>query len=365
MLAYIIRRVLLMIPTLFGIMVINFVIIHAAPGGPLEQLIAQIEGTAVGSTSRFTGAGGEISGSGQTTAVDENSSYQGRRGLDPDLIEDLKKLYGFDKPLWQRFVDMMGMYLVFDFGDSFFKGRPVVDLIIERMPVSISLGLWTFLITYLVCIPLGIRKAIRDGSRFDTWTSVVILAGSAVPGFLFAVLLIVFFAGGRYFDWFPLSGLHAENASELSWPAYIVDYFWHLTLPLTALLIGAFASLTMLTKNSFLDQIKQQYVSTARAKGLTESRVLYGHVFRNAMLIVIAAFPGAFVRILFTGSLLIETIFSLNGLGYLGFDAVINRDFPVIFATLYFFTLIGMVVKLISDITYTLIDPRIDFEGRA
>ena len=363
MLAYIVRRILLMIPTLFGIMVINFAIIHAAPGGPLEQLIAQLEGTAVGTTSRFTGAGGELSGSGQTTAVGEESSYQGRRGLDPELIEDLKKLYGFDKPLWQRFVDMMGKYIVFDFGDSFFMGRPVVDLIFERMPVSISLGLWTFLITYIVCIPLGIHKAIRDGSRFDTWSSVVILAGSAIPAFLFAILLIVFFAGGRYFNWFPLSGLVSENWSEFSWPEKILDYILHMTLPLAALLIGSFASLTMLTKNSFLDQIKQQYVSTARAKGLAESRVLYGHVFRNAMLIVIAGFPGAFLRVLFTGSLLVETIFSLNGLGYLGFDAVLKRDFPIIFATLYFFTLIGMFVKLISDLTYTLIDPRIDFES--
>jgi microcin C transport system permease protein len=365
MLAYIIRRVLLMIPTLFGIMVINFIIIHAAPGGPLEQLIAQLEGTAVGATERFTGGGGETTGAGQTTAVDDGGTYQGRRGLEPEFIEELKVLYGFDKPLHVRFFDMLGNYVLFDFGDSFFKGRPVVDLILERLDVSISLGLWTFLIVYMVCIPLGIAKAVRDGTRFDAWTSVVILVGYSIPGFLFAILLIVLFAGGRYFDWFPLGGLTSENWDSLSWPEKIVDYFWHLTLPLTAYIIGAFASLTMLTKNSFLDQIRQQYVSTARAKGLTERRVLYGHVFRNAMLLVIAGFPGAFIGILFTGALLIETIFSLNGLGLLGFEAAINRDFPLMFAVLYFFTLLGLVVRLISDLTYTIIDPRIDFEGRA
>lgn len=365
MLAYIVRRLLLIIPTLFGIMIINFVIIQSAPGGPLEQLIAQLEGTAVGATERFTGGGGEITGTQQPSTVGDQGAYQGRRGLDPKFVEELRKLYGFDQPWHVRFLDMMRNYAVFDFGNSFFKDRPVIDLILERMPVSISLGLWAFVITYLICIPMGIAKAVRDGSRFDVLTSAAILIGAAIPGFLFAILLIVVFAGGRYLDWFPLAGLVSDDWDAMSWPARILDYFWHLALPLTALLIGAFASLTMLTKNSFLDQIRQQYVATARAKGLTERRVLYGHVFRNAMLIVIAAFPGAFIRMLFTGALLIETIFSLNGLGYLGFESVINRDFPVVFATLYAFTLLGMLVKLVSDLTYTLIDPRIDFEGRA
>lgn len=367
MLPYIIRRLLLIIPTLFGIMVVNFFVIQSAPGGPLEVLIAQLEGTAVGATERFTGTGGETAGSqsNQTTDAAGGSSYRGRRGLDPDFIDDLRKLYGFDKPLHERFIQMMRNYVLFDFGNSFFKERPVVDLIIERMPVSISLGLWTTLIVYLISIPLGIAKAVSDGSRFDVWTSFVILAGNAIPSFLFAILLIVLFAGGRYLDWFPLRGLLSNNWADLSWPQLILDYFWHLALPLTALLIGAFAGLTMLTKNSFLDQIRQQYVTTARAKGLAERRVLYGHVFRNAMLIVVAGFPGLFIRILFTGALLIETIFSLNGLGLLGYESVINRDYPIIFATLYFFTLLGMLVKLISDMSYTVIDPRIDFEGRA
>jgi microcin C transport system permease protein len=365
-LAYIIRRLLLIIPTLFGIMVINFVIIQAAPGGPVEQLIAQLEGTAVSATERFTGSGGETAaGQGQQQATaGEGSSYRGARGLPPRFIEELEKLYGFDKPAHVRFFEMMGNYITFDFGNSFLSGRRVVDLIIEKMPVSISLGLWTTLIMYLISIPLGVAKAVRDGSRFDIWTSVVVLGANAIPGFLFAVLLVVLFAGGSFLDWFPLRGIVSENWEQLSWPAKIVDYFWHLALPITALVIGSFAGLTLLTKNSFLDQIRLQYVSTARAKGLTERQVLYGHVFRNAMLIVIAGFPSAFISILFTGALLIETIFTLDGLGLLGFQSAINRDYPVVFSTLYFFALLGLVMRLVGDLTYTVVDPRIDFERR-
>ncbi|MGH6940967.1 microcin C ABC transporter permease YejB [Hypericibacter sp.] len=357
MLAYIIRRLLLIIPTLFGIMVINFAIVQVAPGGPVEQTIAELEGRGISATERITSSGGETVG---TT----DSRYRGARGLDPEFIKEIEKLYGFDKPPLERFIDMMKHYVRFDFGDSFFKGRPVVDLVIEKFPVSISLGIWTTLLMYLVSIPLGIKKAVKDGSRFDIWTSVVIITGNAIPSFLFAVLLIVLFAGGSYLNWFPLRGLVSDNWGDLSWPQKILDYFWHLALPLTALLVGSFASLTMLTKNSFLEQINQQYVITARAKGLTERRVLYGHVFRNAMLIVIAGFPGAFIGILFTSSLLIEIIFSLDGLGQLGYEAVINRDYPIIFATTYFFTLLGLVMNLVGDITYTLVDPRIDFESR-
>jgi microcin C transport system permease protein len=363
MLAYIVRRLLLIVPTLFGIMVLNFIIIQAAPGGPIEQLIAQLEGTAVGATERFTGVGGETAQQAQQ-AVTEESRYRGARGLDPKFIKELERLYGFDKPAHERFLQMMSNYLVFDFGNSFLRQRPVVDLVVERMPVSISLGLWTTLIMYLISLPLGIAKAVRDGSRFDAWTSVVVLSANAIPAFLFAVLLIVLFAGGSFLNLFPLRGLVSDNWADLSWPEKIVDYFWHMTLPLTALVIGSFAGLTMLTKNSFLDQIRMQYITTARAKGLTERRVLYGHVFRNAMLIVIAGFPGLFVRILFTGALLIETIFSLDGLGLLGFQSTINRDYPVVFATLYFFALLGLIMQLVRDLTYTVIDPRIDFERR-
>jgi len=367
MFSYIIRRLLLIIPTLIGIMIINFVIIQAAPGGPVEQLIAQIQGTAVSSTARVSGAGGEISTtqSQQGASGNQVSTYRGARGLPPNLIKQIEIQFGFDKPPHERFLLMMRNYVMFDFGNSFFLGRPVVDLVLERMPVSISIGLWTTLLTYLISIPLGIRKAVRDGSRFDLWTSLVIFVGNAIPSFLFAILLIVVFAGGSYLQWFPLSDLHSKNAASLSWPAYILDYFWHLTLPLIALLIGSFASLTMLTKNSFLDQIRQQYVTTARAKGLSERRVLYGHVYRNAMLIVIAGFPSAFIGILFTGAFLIETIFSLNGLGRLGYQAIIVRDYPIIFGDLYFFSLLGLVMKLAGDLTYMLVDPRIDFESRS
>jgi microcin C transport system permease protein len=367
MFAYIVRRVLLMIPTLFGIMLVNFVIIQAAPGGPVEQMIAQIKGQAGGALERVTGAGGELAGGAQQqaqTAAGPVSQYRGARGIPPELIQELEQQFGFDRPAHERFFLMMKNFLVFDFGESFFRDRPVVDLVIEKMPVSISLGIWTTLITYLVSIPLGIAKAVRDGSRFDVWSSAFIIVGYAIPGFLFAILLIVLFAGGSYFDWFPLRGLTSENWSSLPWPQKILDYFWHIALPVTAMVVGGFASLTMLTKNSFLDQVNQQYVLTARAKGLSERRVLYGHVFRNAMLLVIAGFPSAFIGILFTGALLIETIFSLDGLGLLGYEAAIGRDYPVMFGTLYFFTLLGLIMGLIGDLMYTVVDPRIDFERR-
>jgi microcin C transport system permease protein len=367
MLAYIIRRLLLIIPTLFGIMVINFVVIQAAPGGPVEQLIQQLrEGGAPDVTARVSGtATGDLAGGGAGAgAEDVTSRYRGARGLDPEFVREIERMYGFDKPMHERFFQMMGQYLRFDFGTSYFRDQSVVDLVLEKMPVSISLGLWTTLLTYLISIPLGIRKAVKDGSRFDVWTSAVVIVGNAIPSFLFAILLIVLFAGGSFFDWFPLRGLVSDNWEQLSWPARILDYFWHLTLPLISLVIGAFAGMTMLTKNSFLDEINKQYVMTARAKGLTERRVLYGHVFRNAMLIVVAGFPGAFVGILFTGALMIEIIFSLDGLGLLGFEAALKRDYPVMFASLYFFGLLGLVMQLISDMMYVVIDPRIDFESR-
>ena len=368
MTAYIIRRLLLMIPTLFAIMVINFIVIHVAPGGPVEQIIAQLTGEGADITERVTRAGtGESLQQVQPgTSAGESSrtNYRGAQGLDPDFIKELEQRFGFDKPLHQRFFEMMKNYLAFDFGESFFRDRSVIDLVLDKMPVSISLGVWTTLLTYLICIPLGIAKAMRDGSRFDIWTSAAIIVGTAIPSFLFAIFLLVIFAGGSYLDWFPLSGLVSENWEQMSWSDKILDYFWHITLPIIAMTIGGFATLTMLTKNSFLDQINQQYVLTARAKGLSETRVMYGHVFRNAMLIVIAGFPGAFVGVLFTGSLLIEIIFSLDGLGLLGFEAAFNRDYPVMFATLYFFSLLGLLMNLIGDLTYTVVDPRIDFESR-
>jgi microcin C transport system permease protein len=362
MLAYIARRLLLVIPTLFGIMVINFVIVQAAPGGPVEQMIAQVRGEAIDPTARF--AGTDVGDAPRRAPGDEGTQYRGARGLDPDFIAEIERMYGFDKPAHERFFQMMGNYLRFDFGDSFFRDRSVVGLVLEKMPVSISLGLWTTLITYLISIPLGIRKAVRDGSKFDVWTSGVIVVGHAVPSFLFAILLVVLFAGGSYFQWFPLRGLTSDNWHQLSWPMAILDYLWHITLPVTALVIGSFAGLTMLTKNSFLDEINKQYVVTARAKGGSERRVLYGHVFRNAMLIVIAGFPGAFIGILFTGALIIEVIFSLDGLGLLGFEAALQRDYPVMFGALFIFTLLGLILKLITDLTYVIVDRRIDFETR-
>lgn len=355
MLAYIIRRLLLIIPTLFGILLINFLIIQAAPGGPVDQMIANLEG--------FEGATSRISGSAQGE-VASGSNYRGGQGLDPDIIAEIERMYGFDKPAPERFWMMIKGYLTFDFGESFFRDASVMELIKEKMPVSISLGLWTTVLTYLISIPLGIRKAIRHGSAFDVWTSSLIIVGYAIPGFLLAILLIVLFAGGSYFDWFPLRGLTSNNWAELTLSGKILDYLWHIVLPISAMVVGSFATLTMLTKNCFLDEIGKQYVTTARAKGLTEHRVLYGHVFRNAMLLIIAGFPSALISVFFTGALLIEVIFSLDGLGLLGFEAAINRDYPVMFGTLYIFTLLGLVVKLVGDIAYTLVDPRIDFESR-
>jgi microcin C transport system permease protein len=370
MAAYILRRLLLIIPTLFGILVINFAIIQVAPGGPVEQMIAQITGSDAGATARLGGGtGGDMGTAGRQAEIAGQGSgadvkYRGAQGLDPALIARIEKQFGFDKPAPERFWIMVRDYATFNFGDSFFKGRPVIDLILDKLPVSVTLGLWTTLIVYLVSIPLGIRKAVRDGTKFDTWTSAAIIVGYAIPGFLFAVLLIVLFAGGSYWDIFPLRGLTSDNWDDLTWIGKIGDYFWHITLPVVAMTIGGFASLTMLTKNSFLDEINKQYVMTARAKGLTEHRVLYGHVFRNAMLIVIAGFPAAFVSILFTNSLLIEYIFSLDGLGLLSFEALIQRDYPIMFGSLYVFTLIGLLMKLIGDLTYVWVDPRIDFETR-
>jgi microcin C transport system permease protein len=367
MFSYIVRRLLLIIPTLFGIMVLNFAIVQFAPGGPVEQTLARIKGTASDATSAITGNQSDLIRSQSQNVTDSGiiSKYRGARGLDPDLVKRIEKMYGFDKPATERFWIMIKDYATFNFGQSFFKGRPVVDLILDKMPVSVSLGLWTTLIVYLVSIPLGIAKAVRDGSPFDVWSSTVIVVGTAIPGYLFAILLIVLFAGGSYLELFPLQGLASPDADTLPWWEQVLDYFWHLVLPTTALLVGAFAGLTLLTKNSFLDQINQQYVVTARAKGLTERSVLYGHVFRNAMLIVIAGFPGAFIGILFTGALLVEIIFSLDGLGLLGYEAALNRDYPIVFGTLYIYTLIGLLTQLVSDIIYTIIDPRIDFEARA
>ncbi|MGE0151156.1 MAG: microcin C ABC transporter permease YejB [Reyranellaceae bacterium] len=372
MIAYIVRRLLLVIPTLFGIMVINFFIIQAAPGGPVEQVLARLQGTAVDATARISGGGGEQvpqaqqrQGRGGGGGEGPVGVYRGARGLDPAIVAKIEKEFGFDKPMHERFFLMMGRYLRFDFGESYFRSVGVIDLILEKMPVSISLGIWTTLLVYLISIPLGIRKAVRDGTPFDVWTSGAVIVGNAVPSFLFAILLIVLFAGGSFLQWFPLRGLVSDNWSSLTLFGKIVDYFWHMALPVLAMVIGGFASLTMLTKNSFLEEIGKQYVSTARAKGLSEKRVLYGHVFRNAMLIVIAAFPAAFVGVLFTGSLLIEVIFSLDGLGLLGFEAAINRDYPVMFGTLYMFGLLGLLMGIVGDLMYVVVDPRIDFEARA
>jgi microcin C transport system permease protein len=359
-----------MIPTLLGIMLINFIIIQTAPGGPVEQVIAEITGQGADITGRVTQTGaGETLGptplQGSTP-----SRYRGAQGLDPEFIKELEQRFGFDKPMYERFFLMMKSYIVFDFGESFFRDRDVVDLVLEKMPVSISLGLWTTLLVYLISIPLGIAKARRDGGRMDLWTSFVIVIGTAIPSFLFAVFLLVVFAGGSYLDWFPLRGLLSDEYVGVGFTgcvtsaACVGDYFWHITLPVIAMVISGFATLTMLTKNSFMDQLHLQYVLTARAKGLSEQRVLYGHVFRNAMLIVIAGFPGAFVSILFTSSVLIEIIFSLDGLGLLGFEAAFNRDYPLMFGTLFFFSILGLLMNLAGDLMYTVIDPRIDFEAR-
>lgn len=361
MAAYILRRLLLIIPTLFGIMVINFTLTQFVPGGPVEQILARIEGGG----DAFAG----ITGGGdqqvlETAGTELQGRYVGARGLPKEFIAQLEKEFGFDRPPLERFGLMMWNYVRLDFGKSYFRSISVVDLVLEKMPVSISLGLWSTLIAYLVSIPLGIRKAVRDGSSFDTWTSSVIIVGYSIPGFLFAILLLVLFAGGSFFQWFPIRGLTSDNWDQLSLPAKIVDYFWHITLPVVASTIASFATLTLLTKNSFLDEIKKQYVMTARAKGLSEGRVLYGHVFRNAMLIVIAGFPGLFIAVFFGGSLIIETIFSLDGLGRLGFEAAVNRDYPVIFGTLFAFGLLGLLMNILSDLMYVWVDPRIDFGRR-
>jgi len=364
--SYLVRRILLIFPTLFGIMLINFAVIQIVPGGPVEQMIAQMTGTAVESTARFSGGGeGELSSNFDASSIDNgDSKYRGAQGLDPDIIKEIEIMYGMDKPAHERFFKMLKSYIFFDFGESFFRDQQVTSLVLDKMPVSISLGLWTTLLVYLISIPLGIRKAIKDGSRFDIISSSIVTIGYAIPNFLFAVILIVFFAGGRFYDIFPLRGLVSENFEELSLISKIIDYFWHLALPLTAMIVSGFAGLTFLTKNSFIDQINQQYVMTARAKGLSEKKVLYGHVFRNAMLIVIAGFPSAFIGILFSSSLFIEVIFSLDGLGLLGYEAALTRDYPVIFATLYFFSLLGLIMGIIGDFMYSIIDPRIDFESR-
>lgn len=357
---YIAKRVLLLVPTLFGVILINFVIVQFAPGGPIEQIVAQVTTGGMSTTAGISGGGDTgVSSTAQDSTVSP-STY----GLDPDLIADLERQFGFDKPAHVRFAKMVWNYIRFDFGTSYFQDRPVLELIVERMPVSISLGLWSLLIIYSISIPLGVAKAVRDGAKFDIWTSSMIFVGYAVPGFLFAILLIVIFAGGNYLEWFPLRGLTSGNWSSMDWPDRIRDYFWHLALPVASLTIGGFATLTMLTKNSFLEEIGKQFVLTARSKGLTERRVLYGHVFRNAMLIVIAGFPAAFIGILFTGSLLIEVIFSLDGMGLLSYEAVIKRDYPILFGSIFIFTLVGLIMHLVGDLTYVLVDPRIDFETR-
>lgn len=372
--AYILRRLLLMIPTLLGIMVLNFVFVQWAPGGPVEQMIAKITGTGVDAGSRFTGTGGgELMGAGNNAQIQKgqgladsavSSRYRGAQGLDPELILQIEKLYGMDKPAFQRFFIMMGNYLTFDLGESFFRSKSVIGLVMEKLPVSISLGLWTTLIVYSISIPLGIRKAVQDGSRFDVVTSFAIIIGYAIPALLFAILLIVLFAGGSLLEIFPLRGLTSDGWEQMPWYQQALDYLWHITLPVIAMVIGGFASLTMMTKNFFLEEIGKQYVLTARAKGASEKRVLYGHVFRNAMLLIIAGFPRALLGILFTSAFIIEIVFSLDGLGLLGFESAMTRDYPVMFGTLYVFTLIGLIMGLIEDVTYALIDPRIDFSRR-
>lgn len=361
---YILKRLALMIPTLFGIMVINFLIVQTAPGGPVEQIIAEVTGENVDATARISGGGGGDLGASSSAGDTQMGGYEGARGLAPDFVKDLEKQFGFDKPMHERFFAMMWNYISFDFGTSYYQDRTVVSLVLDRLPVSISLGFWTLLITYGISIPLGIAKAVRDGTPFDIWTSAAIFVGYAIPAFLFAILLIVLFAGGNYWDIFPLRGLTSDNFTDLSAWGKVKDYVWHITLPVLAMVISGFATLTLLTKNLFLEEVTKQFVLTARAKGLTERRVLYGHVFRNSMLIVVAQLPVALVNVLFTGALLIEIIFSLNGLGLLGFEAAINRDYPILFGTLFFYTLIGLAMHLIGDLTYVLVDPRIDFETR-
>lgn len=348
----------MIIPTLLGIMIINFAMIQFVPGGPVEQIIAQLEGEG----DVFEGIAGGAAETAENLGGD--SDYVGSRGLSPEFIADLEKQFGFDKPPLERFLRMMWNYMRLDFGESYFRSIGVMDLVWEKMPVSITLGLWSTVIAYVVSIPLGIRKAVKDGSRFDTLTSALIIVAYAIPGFLFAIMLLVLFAGGSYWQVFPLRGLTSDNFGDLSLIGKIGDYFWHIALPVIASSISGFATLTLLTKNSFLDEIKKQYVVTAKAKGLAEARILYGHVFRNAMLIVIAGFPAVFIGVFFGGSLIIETIFSLDGLGRLGFEAAVARDYPVIFGTLFFFGLFGLLIGILSDLMYVFVDPRIDFDVR-
>lgn len=361
--AYLIRRLLLIVPTLWAIITINFFIVQIAPGGPVDQAIANMQ---FGQTTGMPGSAGEGEAHGRTAlnASPGDNQYRGSRGLDPEVIAEITKRYGFDKPLHERYFNMLWNYIRFDFGDSLFRSSSVIQLVKESLPVSITLGLWSTLIIYLVSIPLGIKKAVRNGSAFDIWSSTLIIIGYAIPSFLFGIIMIVLFAGGSYLDWFPLRGLVSPQFDTLPWYGKVMDYLWHICLPVLATVIGGFATLTMLTKNAFMDEIRKQYVVTARAKGLDEKKILYRHVFRNAMLLVIAGFPATFISMFFTGSLLIEVMFSLNGLGLLGYDATIQRDYPVMFGTLYIFTLIGLLLNILSDLTYTLVDPRIDFEGR-
>lgn len=367
MLHYILRRLALMIPTVLGILLVSFMIIQFVPGGPVERMIAQLQGHNADATARFSGGGGSETANAAMNATQmagQQSTYRGAQGLDPEFVKELERMYGFDKPAYERFGIMIKNYLRFDLGTSYYRDIKVTDLILEKMPVSISLGLWSTLLIYLICIPLGIKKAVKDGQSFDIWTSAAIFIGYAIPSFLFAILLIILFAGGRYLDWFPLRGIISDDWQSFPWWKIALDYLWHMTLPVIAVVMSGFAGLTMLTKNSFLDEINKQYVLTARAKGLTENRVLYGHIFRNAMLIVIAGFPSAFMHIFFTGSLLIEVIFSLDGLGLLRYESIINRDYPVVLGTLYIYALIGLVMTLLRDIIYVLVDPRINFESQ-
>lgn len=357
--AYILRRLILIIPTLIGILLVNFAIIQLAPGGPIDSVLAEMQD--VGSaTDRFTGGGSEAGSGGGGGEM----RYRGAQGLDPAFIAELERQYGLDKPVHEQFLLMLTNYATFNFGDSFFKSGSVAEIIWSKLPVSLTLGFWTLVATYAISIPLGIRKAIKDGEVFDAWTSMIIIIAYSIPTFLVGVLLLTFFAGGSYFQWFPLSGLTSDNWDQLSWAEKVADYFWHIALPVIAMSVSGFATLSLLTKNSFLDEIRKQYVMTARAKGLSEGQVLYGHVFRNAMLIIIAGFPAAFLTLFTTGALLIETVFNLDGLGLLGYEAIQKRDFPIVFGTLFIFSLAGLLANLITDITYTLVDPRIDFEAR-
>jgi microcin C transport system permease protein len=360
---YILKRLLLMVPTLFGIMLVNFAIVQVAPGGPIQQIISKMRGSGSDLENRLSGSGSDFGAQDQTLQEHHESSYRGAQGIDPEFIKDLEKQFGFDKPAHKRFFKMIGNYLTFDFGKSYFRDQTVLSLVASKLPVSLSLGLWTTLLIYLISIPLGIRKAIKDGSAFDVWTSGMVIIAYAVPSFLFALFLIVLFAGGSFFNLFPLRGLFSDNWAHLNWFQKITDYLWHLALPITAMVMSGFAKLTLLTKNSFLEEINKQYVITARAKGLTHNQVLYGHVFRNAMLVVIAGFPAAFIHIFFTSSLLIEVLFSLDGLGLLGFESAMSRDYPVMFGTLYMFTLLGMVMHLIGDLMYMVVDRRIDLSS--